>query len=130
MKSYTDIEQSRKLAEILPIESADMHFHYDYDFDELESIPTITEEDNHFVLFPQDVECWSLAALLQLLPLEIPDRYDDNDYKLNIDMIDKMPIYRSYEMNHSLFPCGFGKDTLLDNIVESIIWLNDNNYLE
>jgi hypothetical protein len=25
IKSYTDIEQSKKLAEILPIESADMH---------------------------------------------------------------------------------------------------------
>lgn len=26
MKSYTDIEQSKKLAEILPLESADMHY--------------------------------------------------------------------------------------------------------
>lgn len=26
MKSYTDIEQSKKLAEILPIESADMRY--------------------------------------------------------------------------------------------------------
>ena len=28
MKSYTDITQSKKLAEILPIESADMKFPY------------------------------------------------------------------------------------------------------
>ena len=26
IKSYTDIEQSRKLAEILPLESADYHY--------------------------------------------------------------------------------------------------------
>lgn len=26
IKSYTDLEQSKKLAEILPIESADMHY--------------------------------------------------------------------------------------------------------
>ena len=26
MKSYTDLEQSKKLAEILPLESADMHY--------------------------------------------------------------------------------------------------------
>ena len=26
MKAYTDLEQSRKLAEILPIESADMYY--------------------------------------------------------------------------------------------------------
>lgn len=28
MKAYTDLEQSRKLAEILPLESADMHWQY------------------------------------------------------------------------------------------------------
>ena len=33
MKSYTDLEQSRKLAKILPIESADMSWkHYVPDF--------------------------------------------------------------------------------------------------
>ena len=28
MKSYTDIEQSKQLAEILPLESSDMGFYY------------------------------------------------------------------------------------------------------
>lgn len=68
IKSYTDISQSKTLSKILPLESADMHYHYDFDFDELESIPTITEEDDHFVLFPEDVRCWSLAALFGVLP--------------------------------------------------------------
>ncbi len=40
MKAFTDVEQSKKLAEILPIESADMYFN-----------------DNE--------PCWSLAALLE-----------------------------------------------------------------
>jgi len=71
MKSYTDIEQSKKLAEILPIESADMHYEYDYNFGEYINIPSITEEDDHFVLFRADVPCWSLAALIDLLPNEI-----------------------------------------------------------
>ena len=62
MKGYTDLEQSKKLEEILPLETADMHYHYDSDFDELESIPNITEEDDHFVLFPEDVRCWSLTT--------------------------------------------------------------------
>jgi hypothetical protein len=68
IKSYTDVEQSRILADILPLESADMHYHYDNDFGELESIPTITEEDDHFALFPKDFSCWSLAKLLDILP--------------------------------------------------------------
>lgn len=68
IKSYTSLEQSKVLDKILPIESADMHYHYYIDFDELESIPTITEEDDHFILFPEDVRCWSLAALLNNIP--------------------------------------------------------------
>jgi uncharacterized protein YjaG (DUF416 family) len=68
IKAYTDIHQSKKLAEFLPLESADMHYHYDNDFGELESIPTITEEDDHFALFPKDFSCWSLAKLLDILP--------------------------------------------------------------
>jgi hypothetical protein len=71
MKSYTNIEQSKVLAGILPHESADMHYHYDNDFDELESIPTVTEEDDHFTLFPNDVRSWSLAALLSVLPFHL-----------------------------------------------------------
>ena len=42
MKAYTDIEQSKMLAEILPAESADMCFN-----------------DNE--------PCWSLAALIELM---------------------------------------------------------------
>lgn len=33
MKAYTDIEQSKKLAEILPIESADMYYFRQIDND-------------------------------------------------------------------------------------------------
>ena len=68
MKSYTDIEQSRKLSKILSIESADMHYSLDIDIMEHENIPTITEENNHFELFPSDIPCWSLAALIGVLP--------------------------------------------------------------
>lgn len=40
MKTYTDIKQSKKLAEILPIESADMRYGYiaPYDCKQLEPI--------------------------------------------------------------------------------------------
>jgi hypothetical protein len=54
-----------------------MHYHYDNDFDELESIPTVTEEDDHFTLFPNDVRCWSLAALLNILA-KIASKIDDD----------------------------------------------------
>ena len=58
MKSYTDLSQSKKLAEILPIESADMCY----------PLPC---EDGDKPLLEQggfgSTPCWSLAALLDIL---------------------------------------------------------------
>lgn len=59
MKSYTDIEQSRKLAKILPIESADM-FYRSNGID----VKLMWEHNAQKVTSP----CWSLSALLDVLP--------------------------------------------------------------
>lgn len=73
-KSYTDIEQAKKLAEILPLESADMWWLY------------ITAQGKHIAMMYEEpdphylarmesygiknavIHCWSLAALLNILP--------------------------------------------------------------
>ena len=129
MKSYTDLEQSRKLSEILPLESADMHYHYDFDFDELESIPTITEEDDHFILFPKDVRCWSLTALLNVIP---KDEYKDVDLCFGGYQGDKYidEWFCSYEQhNHPFFIETCHAPTPVDACVEMIIKLKENNKL-
>lgn len=131
MKSYTNIEQSKKLAEILPKESADMYYFtviHDYPYSQ-GKIKTIAKIMDGSFSSDYDTPCWSLAALLQVLPLRIYDELDDRDYELKIDMADKMPRYvRLGDLYHDDFPYDFEKDTLLDNVVESIIWLKDNNY--
>ena len=121
MKSYTDIEQSRKLAEILPIESADM-FYRDSDSDD---VKLMWEHIAPKVTTP----CWSLAALLGILPETIEDEIAE--YDLKIDMIDKKPVYvRLCDCYHSDFPSwDWDNKELLDNIVEAVIWLNNNGYL-
>jgi hypothetical protein len=63
IKSYTDIEQSKKLAEFLPIESADMcypkdAFEYHY----------AKEPVCHYSGIGLAHPCWSLVALLDVLP--------------------------------------------------------------
>lgn len=72
-KSYTDIEQSRKLAEILPLESADMYYFRQIDNDyfppNVESICPIPLYRDGKEDFNYDIRCWSLAALLGVLPL-------------------------------------------------------------
>ena len=60
MKAYTDLEQSKKLTEILPIESADMEW---LNSDGLgEPLPFVGRPDD------EGVPCWSLTALLNVLP--------------------------------------------------------------
>lgn len=59
MKSYTDLQQSKKLAEILPLESADMY----YWCGEQIRIGSYKAIDIDY-----DIPCWSLAALLSVLP--------------------------------------------------------------
>ena len=61
MKSYTDLEQSKKLAEILPLESADMW----YGNEDPHKIAIGKWDDNKHD--EDDIPCWSLAALLAVL---------------------------------------------------------------
>jgi len=72
MKSYTDLEQSKKLAEFLPLESADMIYIPIMDIDSMSNsgffdIPECYSfnefKDRNAKLLP----CWSLAVLLNYL---------------------------------------------------------------
>jgi hypothetical protein len=124
IKSYTDFSQAKKLAEILPLESADMHYHYDNDFGELESIPTITEEDDHFALFPKDFSCWSLAALLSVLPDHFYD--ETGRKKFGIDKGD-CSYYVFYETQNSYIQTS--ADNPVDACYEMIIKLHEKKIL-
>ena len=69
IKSHTDLGQAKKLAEILPLESADMYYHYTTGVKSYhEDVPNYVQVFNHFVFFHYDIPCWSLAALLNVLP--------------------------------------------------------------
>ena len=66
MKSYTDLEQSKKLVEILPLESADMRYHTISHYN-----PYPCDEIVYTVEFGKasgiDIPCWSLVTLLSLI---------------------------------------------------------------
>lgn len=75
MKSYTDLEQSKKLAEILSIESADMVYikhatsnNPDWRFDD-DIPPMILGKASIKDMTVEVLPCWSLAALLCVLPM-------------------------------------------------------------
>ena len=66
MKAYTDITQSKKLAEILSPENADMCYPYNRHLNEMYGdIPYVMG----YKKFNKDTDipCWSLAALLDVI---------------------------------------------------------------
>ena len=73
VKAYTDLEQSKKLAEILPLESADYHYitqkEKSYFYPYSLSSDAIKDYDEEIKYIP----CWSLAALLNILHSKAKD---------------------------------------------------------
>lgn len=130
IKSYTDLEQSKALAKILPIESADMWWLYITA--QGKYIAMMHEEpDPHYLARMESysikdaaIRCWSLAALLGVLP----DTITSNDgiaFELNIK---KNIIEYS---NHSLYLIykSVKADNLIDACVEMILRLHELNLL-
>ena len=116
MKSYTDLKQSKKLAEFLPIESADMFYwcadHYPKE-DWIIEVGTL--DDNY-----ECICAWSLAALLELLPKRI--EIVDNVYELSIYLYG---IYYWNINNGNLCFESKDKDNLVDACYEAIVFLHE-----
>ena len=69
MKAFTDISQSKKLAEILPLESADMYFEKGIGGNYKESFGNYADMCiAEIMLGIKTISCWSLTALLSVLP--------------------------------------------------------------
>ena len=64
IKSYTSLEQSKKLAEILPLESADMFWRHC----NLDNLDYPIMQTSFEYIRSANIPCWSLAVLLGVLP--------------------------------------------------------------
>ena len=63
MKAFSDLEQSKALSKILPLESADMHWFNEYTFLSYSQ----AAKDLYDTITDNYLPCWSLAALLSVL---------------------------------------------------------------
>ena len=122
IKSYSDLQQSKKLAEILPIESADMQWIID---DLGESFPfPINDRVNE-----NEEPCWSLAALISVIPQEI----FDGEYIINITEGKDYKWIITYDhfenRNHSYYGLSTGADNLVDACTDIIIKLKERNII-
>lgn len=143
MKSYTDIEQSKKLAEFLPVESADMAWcnhsirGVNYTDEYSANLYTVKEMkeffdnafngwDKYWKLIP----CWSLAALLDVLPTYLFEF--DRGIDLNVyPNLNGRGWHCSYMPNcienikTDKFKLITSEDTLVDACYEMILKLNE-----
>lgn len=125
MKVYTDIEQSKKLAEIFPIESADMCW-TNHCYGRMRSSMTISAKSIYEykkllerfadstsidVFYP----AWSLAALLNVLPKIVNNETLFIETSAALWHIGYRNIYTARAAN------------LVDAAFEMICWLKENN---
>ena len=142
IKSFTDLEQSKKLAEILPLESADMAyiwhatsdnpiFRFDGDMP-----PMVLKDVPISEITADTLPCWSLAILLAILPNEIvtDDRFAECHYQIHIrkyDGGDNTTLYQIAYGNdrglsgswHDMINTG-EKENLVDCCVQMILTLH------
>lgn len=125
MKSYTNIEQSKELAKILPIESADMCYR----------IVAYNSNDTHEYqpycfssTLESGIPCWSLAALLNALPVSL----DEGQHCLaliNSNPNGDIEWLCCYEDDNGSLLIGCYGDNQVDACVEMIYELKKTNLL-
>lgn len=137
MKSYTDIEQSKKLAKILPIESADLWWAERYTGTVKENGEYIVDETpfyyrslvsasatNYSQDTINDIPAWSLAALLNAVDFSTINLYYNNartDWVVSATIHDSTKHCTKYESTRALNP--------VDACVDMIIKLHEQKIL-
>lgn len=132
MKSFTDIEQSKKLAEILPIDSADMYWlNWHIDLTESKYEVFVVDKSDKYIDFfnsytvavenKEIIPCWSLATLLNLLPSVIT-----RNGKRMFLTLEKAGAYNLYYKSPDrLDELWETKEDAIDACVEMILKLNE-----
>ena len=145
MKSYTDLEQSKRLAEILPPESADMVWISIEDDESFNGAYEALPKGCSLVAIDDSTTpCWSLAALMNLLPSNFTEKgkYSETTYNIDIrkyaltEDVDLYQIaYGSYKWHedgsHSwkdMINTG-EKENLIDAVFQMIVWLKEDDKL-
>ena len=123
MKNHTDLEQSKKLVEILPLESADMKFPY---FGDGQYGTTAVFGEPIEFSGGKDVPCWSLAALLNILN-SIDGWYPGIDAQVDDENLWQICMF-SYETGSDISTAALNKE-LVDTCYEVILKLKEKKIL-
>lgn len=124
--NYTTIEQSKKLVELgLNPETADMcypHF-IRHGADTYNKTPEIAEG----IDYPYEMPCWSLGALMELMPKIKEDEDDGGCYPTLCKGWDNGQWHCVYRSSIHITKW---YDNSIDAAFEIVCWLLENNYLK
>lgn len=123
MKSYTNIEQSKKLAEILPSDSADMCWGICNETLKYKTMPYLLPWRD-YTANEHYLPCWSLAALLDIL--------NNTAYFIDEDATVTLSSYKTVkwdlEINNSDLEL-ITEANLIDACVEMILKLKEKDLI-
>jgi hypothetical protein len=117
MKAYTDLNQSKKLAKILPLESADMFWLITGNTPRVHVLTDSLSNYRNWENYP----CWSLAALLDILKdnIKIEKTQLDQSNMFTYSIIGDGYDYRTYE-----------HEELIDAAFDMIITLHEHKLIK
>lgn len=132
MKSYTDLEQSRKLAEILPIETSDIWITERYKGQVMKNGHYIVEENPTYYIslvkpsdinysqdILKDIPCWSLVALLAVIK-----PVNENTYTIR-GTLDGGATISFDEVTTVMFQ----EEEIIDAVFEMVVYLKENKLI-
>lgn len=128
---WASIKQSEKLVEAgLDPNTADMNY---FNWDKTTDEPFVSDVHENLIDY---TPCWSIGALIGLLPKTIETKKPENLYFPEILPASNGIAYTALNENKEyvflkLFATGVESDaTLIDNMVSMICWLLENNYIK
>ena len=122
MKAYTSIEQSKKIAEILPLESADGYWFKGFPSQPYMVYTKGTPNPG------EHISCWSLAALEELMPFKIIKNNERFEFYQVKSLNKQGGVYRfGYKTSNNsfLFETSWYND-VIDAAFEMVCWLKEN----
>lgn len=120
---YTTTEQSKKLVELgLNPDTADMHYLKIIRENDIRYIPELLLDDNEC-----DIPCWSLGALLELMP---KIKEDDTDGGCCPDLCKGWDNSRWHCVYRSSIHITKWYENSIDAVFEMVCWLLKNGYIK
>ena len=126
IKSFTSLKQSKKLAEILPLESADMGYLWNG-----ASFCEYPVSNQTIFKRVENIPCWSLAALLSVLPNseDISTNLSKGGYKISTLEYTNSWFVEYEDETNGLNNCVTSADNPIDACYKLILKLNELNLL-